>query len=70
MPTSAATAMTSVTSPSGARTTKMALDGQRGDDVLAHHAGGLTRAAEGLGQPGEVVGHERDVGGLKPRFAR
>jgi hypothetical protein len=41
------------------------LDGQRGDDVLAHHAGGLAGAADCAGQAGEVVGHECDVGGFE-----
>ena len=61
---SAATAMTRVTSPSGARTTKTAL---MASDAMTFCR--ITRVAwrapvTRAGQAGEVVGHERDVGGF------
>src|SRR6266508_2596327 len=39
--------------------------GQRQDDVLVDVGAGASGQVDGCGQPGEVVGHQRDVGGFQ-----
>ena len=54
-----------MTSPNGASATKTALTTSEATTFWRITRSGAGGAGDGVGQPGEVVAHQRDVGGLE-----